>query len=66
MKDAKRQFTEDEIYGDNKYEKILYLNLIRKMQITARYSLTPSQTLKSDSVNLWQGRGDMRVLAHWW
>ena len=42
MKDAKRQFTEDEIYGDNKYEKILYLNFIRKMQITTRYSLTPS------------------------
>ena len=26
MKDAKRQFTEDEIYGDNKYEKIPQFN----------------------------------------
>ena len=42
MKDAKRQFTEDETHGDNKYEKILLLSIIRKMQITTRYSLTPS------------------------
>ena len=53
MKDAKRQFMEDETLGDNKYEKTLYLSIIRKMQITTRNSLTPSWTLKSDSVNLW-------------
>lgn len=42
MKDAKRKFTEDETHGGNKYEKTLYLSLIRKMQITISYSSTLS------------------------